>query len=302
MTEPEHTFTGRPTTIRLPGEGLELQALDWGLADGPTIVFLHGGGLNAHTWDVVCDLLRTSSRCVAIDLRGHGDSDWSRDGDYALTAHAADLTHALSALGVASPILVGMSLGGLVALAHAAGGSPAPSGLVMIDTGPDGSRLAGRTRLHAFMGGPDDFASVDDIVDRALAFNPRRDRDRLRRTLLNNVRETPGGRWTWKYDPRIRRPDPALPDEEVARRSGGASPAPVVGHRAGDVSGPRRAWWGQRHVPRRGCRASAGGLIDGRRITIPGASHTVQSDRPVELAAAIQAFVGEIRTGRGDRG
>jgi esterase len=299
MTSPEHAFTGRPTTIQLPGDGLELKALDWGVADGLTIIFLHGGGLNAHTWDVVCDLLRDSYRCVAIDLRGHGDSDWSPDGDYTLTAHAADLSHALSALAVASPVLVGMSLGGLVAITHAAGGSPAPAGLVVIDTGPDGSRLAGRRRLHAFMGGPDEFASVDEIVDRALAFNPRRDRARLRRTLLNNVRKTPAGSWIWKYDPRIRRPDPTVPDEEVARHweerrqqlwsaiSRLTCPTLVV--RGGDSD-----MFFEEDAER-----ALAALIDGRRVTIPGASHTVQSDRPVELAAAIRAFVGEIGTDRG---
>src|ERR1700730_12490940 len=55
--------------------------LDCG-GDGHPIVFLHGGGLNAHTWDVVALMLHERYRCVALDQRGHGDSDWLPQSDY----------------------------------------------------------------------------------------------------------------------------------------------------------------------------------------------------------------------------
>lgn len=219
MAEREHRFRAEPKSIELPGKGLRIHALDWGPAPGPTVVFLHGGGLNAHTWDVVCDLLREDVRCVAIDLRGHGDSDWDREGDYSLLTHTADLQSAIATLAPDRLVLVGMSLGGLVGLSYAARHDVPPLALVMVDTGPDGSRPAGRRRLHAFMSGTDEFATVEEVIGRAMAFNPRRNRDRLRRTLLNNLRQTDRGTWTWKYDPRIRfLSTSTLSEEEIARR------------------------------------------------------------------------------------
>src|SRR5215211_6317154 len=89
--------------------------LDWGNEDAPPIVFLHGAGLTAHTWDLVCLRLRPYYRCLALDLRGHGESEWSRPLDYSLEAHAGDVAAFVGALGLVNPIVVGMSLGGGVA-------------------------------------------------------------------------------------------------------------------------------------------------------------------------------------------
>src|SRR5919108_6028446 len=65
--------------------------LDWGNRHLPTIVFLHGGGLNAHTWDLVCLALRGDYHCLALDQRGHGDSEWSPVGDYSLPSQVRDI-------------------------------------------------------------------------------------------------------------------------------------------------------------------------------------------------------------------
>ena len=65
--------------------------LDWGIKGLPPVVFLHGGGLNAHTWDIVCAALRRERHCLALDQRGHGESEWSPEMDYATESHAGDL-------------------------------------------------------------------------------------------------------------------------------------------------------------------------------------------------------------------
>ena len=69
-------------------DGVRLHALDWGGA-GPPVLFLHGGRLTARTWDYVCLGLRSQVRAVALDMRGHGDSDWA--DDYTLDARVADV-------------------------------------------------------------------------------------------------------------------------------------------------------------------------------------------------------------------
>src|SRR5207249_1787950 len=76
-----------PTERQLQGNGLPLHLLDWGTPGQPPVLFLHGGSLTAHTWDLVCLALRQRYHCQALDLRGHGDSGWSPDADYSLEAH-----------------------------------------------------------------------------------------------------------------------------------------------------------------------------------------------------------------------
>src|SRR5262245_32909646 len=91
------TLAGVEVPVSLPSShhlvvgGLRLHYLDWGTAGRPPIVFLHGGALTAHTWDVVCLALRSEYRCLALDQRGHGDSEWSPVMDYGADAHRDDL-------------------------------------------------------------------------------------------------------------------------------------------------------------------------------------------------------------------
>src|SRR6202050_84873 len=80
--------------------------LDWN-GSGAPIVFLHGGGLTAHTWDCVAATLRDRYRCVALDQRGHGDSEWSPVIDYRIASHVGDIEGYIDALGLERPILVG---------------------------------------------------------------------------------------------------------------------------------------------------------------------------------------------------
>jgi pimeloyl-ACP methyl ester carboxylesterase len=293
VTGSEHSFASRPLKADLPGGPVRIRLLDWGSAPGPPVVFLHGGGLNAHTWDVVCDLLHREFRCIAPDLRGHGESEWDPSGEYSLSAYGDDLSATVASLHLNRFVLVGMSLGGLIALEYAASHPTQVLGLVLVDTGPDGSRTAGRRRLGMFMEGPSEFDTLDEVIDRAVNFNPRRSKERLQRTLLNNLRQTQRGTWTWKYDPRILMlgSHRQLTEEELRRHLTDRS---------------RRLWRAAAHVAcptlivRGGdsdmffdtdAEQTAGGFRAGRWVRIDGASHTVQSDRPYEFAAALLEFV-----------
>src|SRR6202034_407542 len=84
---------------------------DWG-GSGPLLLFLHGGSLTAHTWDLICAILRDQWHCIALDLRGHGDSEWSLSADYDYESQASDVAALLNALGAKSVVIVGMSMGG----------------------------------------------------------------------------------------------------------------------------------------------------------------------------------------------
>src|SRR5438132_1156123 len=88
LFEPDdHEFTAQPQDHFVTRANIRLHYLDWGIAGTQTIVFVHGFGLTAHTWDVVCDLLHDRVRCIAPDLRGHGDSEWTTDGRYPFSDH-----------------------------------------------------------------------------------------------------------------------------------------------------------------------------------------------------------------------
>jgi esterase len=265
---------------------LRVHYLEWGEPSAQPLVLLHGGALTAHTWDISCLALQTEYRCIAPDLRGHGDTQWAADGDYSLDAYARDLDGLIRHLGIEGCVVIGNSLGGLTA-AHYTGGRASadqPAALVLVDVGPE-MREAGRERLRAFTGGPRELDSVDAFVERALEFNPQRRPDTLRRSLLNNLRQLPSGKWTWKYDPNRfgRRPaGPAYLADRWDDIRGVTCPTLVVRGGRSDMFLDEDA------------EKLAATLGDGRWVRVEGASHTVQGDRPVALVAAIREFLGSL--------
>lgn len=271
-----------PTSRRLVANGLDHHYLDWGTAGCRPVLFLHGGGLTAHTWDLVCLALRPRYHCLALDLRGHGDTAWSPEADYSLEAHRADLEAIVEQLGLGRFLLVGMSLGGGTALAYAGQHANRLAGLVLVDIGPDG-REEGRRRIAGFVAGPREMASVDDFVARALAFNPRRRPELLRRSLLHNLRQTPTGTWTWKYD--HRRYGAMTPAARERRRAALWAAVPRVSCPTLVVRGAQSDVFHDEDAEK-----LVAALPDGRWVRVEGAGHTVQGDQPKALVEALEPF------------
>src|SRR5262252_4227633 len=98
----------RSQSFRTPGEP-NIHVLDWG-GQGPPAVLLHGGSLTAHTWDYVAIAVRADFRLVALDMRGHGASDWA--DDYAIESYTADVAAVTDELGLDRTPPAGMSWGG----------------------------------------------------------------------------------------------------------------------------------------------------------------------------------------------
>ena len=280
LPEERHVLLGR----------MRFHYLDWGTAGQPPMVFLHGGGLNAHTWDLVCLSLRRERHCVALDQRGHGESEWSPQMDYGTESHVADIEAFVDHLGLERFVLVGMSLGGINALAWAARHSHRLAGLVVVDVGPE-IRVDGVKKIAAFTSEAAPLDSVEAFVERALAFNPRRNRDLLRRSLLHNLRRMPDGRYMWKYDQRHRgKVDAAA----YARRRDllwsavdrVECPVLVVRGAESDVFHDEDA------------ERLAGRFRHGRWVKVAGAGHTVQGDNPAGLLNALDGFLGEVMPAR----
>jgi esterase len=269
---------------------MRLHYLDWGTKGRPPVLFLHGGGLNAHTWDLVCASLKPERHCVALDQRGHGESEWSPQMDYTTESQVGDLEAFVDTLGLERFVLVGMSLGGVNAMAWAGRHSRRLAGLVVVDVGPE-VRTAGVRKIAAFTSEATPLASVEEFVERALAFNPRRDRELLRRSLLHNLRRMPDGKWMWKYDQRHR--GKADPGAQERRRDllwsavdAIECPTLVVRGAESDVFHDEDA------------EQLAGRLRRGRWGWVAGAGHTVQGDNPAGLLVSLRAFLDEVAPAR----
>ncbi|HTX97965.1 MAG TPA: alpha/beta hydrolase [Mycobacterium sp.] len=179
-----------------------ISALRWGAAP-PRIVFLHGGGQNAHTWDSV--IVGLGEPALAVDLPGHGHSGWREDGDYSPHNNAAALAPVLRELAPTSALMVGMSLGGLTAIRLGAVAPELVNELVLIDVTP--SALQRHSELTkeqqgtvALMHGEREFPSFQAMLDLTIAAAPHRERKALRRGVFHNSRRLDNGKWTWRYD------------------------------------------------------------------------------------------------------
>ncbi len=269
-------WTGPPTVRRVDVEGVS--ALVWGEGE-PDLVLVHGGAQNAHTWDTVA--LALGRPLVAIDLLGHGRSRWLDDHDYRPSTMAPVIAAAIEALAPDARAVFGMSLGGLTSLAIA---DLRPDlvrrlGLVDITPGVNGEKAAD---IHAFIDGPEYFASFEEILERTVKFNPTRSESSLRRGILHNATELPDGRWSWRYD-RFRSEGldssdfgmghlwDALGRTEMPLLVLRGSVSPVVDD--ADIAEVRRR------------------RPDAEVVVIDGAGHSIQGDRPLELAAEIQRFI-----------
>jgi pimeloyl-ACP methyl ester carboxylesterase len=192
---------GERLTLSL-ASGRMLSALRYSPADAPdaapVVTFLHGAGLNAHTWDTT--ILALGLPALALDLPGHGDSSWRDDAAYVARVLAPDVAEGIAAWTDAPQLLVGQSLGGLTAAAVAASHPDLVRELVVIDITPGVDPNAGPTQIRDFFAGPVDWASRDELVDRALSFGlGGGTRRKAERGVYFNSRVRPDGRVEWKH-------------------------------------------------------------------------------------------------------
>jgi pimeloyl-ACP methyl ester carboxylesterase len=186
--------------LEFKGAGLTLAADALGPRDGAPILFLHGGGQTRQSWGKALQAAaRRGYRAISLDLRGHGDSQWSADESYALGDFAEDLRAVLDQLP-ARPVLVGASLGGLAAMLVAARMPERIRALVLVDITAR-IEAEGSREIVDFMGSAaDGFASLEAAADAVAAYLPHRERPSDTRGLARNLRLR-DGRYYWHWDP-----------------------------------------------------------------------------------------------------
>jgi pimeloyl-ACP methyl ester carboxylesterase len=171
---------------------------------GEPIILLHGGGQTRHSWGrAALELTARGYSVAAIDLRGHGDSDWAPDANYGIDAQVGDVRAVIGQMP-RPPVLIGASMGGLISLT-AAGEAREPSirALVLVDVTPRVDP-GGRARIIGFMRDrPDGFTSVEEAADAIAAYLPHRPRPKDLSGLHRNLRLKADGRWYWHWDPRF---------------------------------------------------------------------------------------------------
>ncbi|MGO2683779.1 MAG: alpha/beta fold hydrolase [Microbacterium sp.] len=279
-------------TLTLP-DGRELSALRYGDGD-PAVTLLHGAGLNAHTWDTTVLLLQQPA--LAIDLAGHGDSSWRTDADYSGRTLAPDVALALQEWTNSPQILVGQSLGGLTAAALASTHPDLVRDVVVVDITPGIDASGGPAALRAFYEGPTDFATRDELVDRAMSLGFGGTRPETERGVFLNTRVRADGRIEWKHHfahlaaAALAQPAPdsatdATAPEASANRAilsasgwedltAASVPITLVRATRGFVSAADADQW-QQHLP------------TGRVVALD-ATHNVQETAPGELARLVR--------------
>lgn len=180
---------------------MKLRGGSFGDPNRPPVLFLHGGGQTRHAWQETAAALARDRYVVTFDLRGHGESDWSRDGDYTLNAFAEDVRR-MARLFARKPAIVGASLGGISAmLAEGEGAGGMASALVLVDIAV---RLEpeGVAKVVGFMSArPDGFASLEEAAEFVAAYLPHRPRPSDLGGLGKNLRRGDDGRYRWHWDP-----------------------------------------------------------------------------------------------------
>lgn len=267
-----------PTVERVSLEvapGQRLSALRWG-TEAPRLVLLHGGGQNAHTWDTVA--LALDRPLLAIDLPGHGHSDWRADHAYFPAENATAVAVMVRELAPDAEVVVGMSLGGLTALALASEAPDLVRRLVLVDVTPGVDREKA-SDVIAFIAGPPSFDSFDEILERTVQFNPTRSVSSLRRGILHNAAERPDGTWAWRYERFELADGETMPDFGSLWHYVDAVHVPLLLVRGADspvVSDEDVAELLRRRP-------------DTQVVVVEHAGHSVQGDQPLELAALIAA-------------
>lgn len=195
-------------TVKFHGiDGLTLIADEWNRDTVPTsrpsILMLHGGGQNRFSWKNTGQILADQGlHVVALDSRGHGDSDRAPGANYTVDALCADTLAVLDQIGRPT-MLIGASMGGMTAIAVADTAGPEKvTKLVLVDVVPRYEK-DGSARIREFMSsGMDGFESLEEAADAVAAYLPYRTRPRSPEGLKKNLRKR-NGRWYWHWDPKF---------------------------------------------------------------------------------------------------
>ena len=212
------TLHAGPTSQTFISQRLRLHYLDWGNRGKPPLVLVHGGRDHARSWDWVAEQLRDDWHVVAMDHRGHGDSDWVSDGNYQANDMVYDLAQLIHQLGVGPVTIVSHSMGGNVSLRYAGTFSDMVRKIVAIEgLGPSPERQAEMRarsypeRLNEWIGKkraasgrtPRKYESIKAAFARMIEENSYLTEEQARHLTIHGVNRNEDGTYSWKFDPHL---------------------------------------------------------------------------------------------------
>ena len=202
-----------PTSHTYFSQRLRLHYLDWGNAEAPPLLLVHGNRDHAHNWDWVAERLRDEYHVVALDLRGHGDSQWSAGASYGMADYVYDLAQLIHQQQFGPLRIVAHSLGGYVALRYAGVFPEHVVRVVVVEgTGPpvvpveqrDSPPLRYRRWIESGQALacriPRRYPSLDEAFARMQEANPHLSPEQARHLTVHGVNQNEDGSYSWKFD------------------------------------------------------------------------------------------------------
>jgi pimeloyl-ACP methyl ester carboxylesterase len=208
------TLSG-PTSNSFTSQRLRLNYVDWGNPEAPPLILQHGGRDHARSWDWVAEELRKDWHVICPDLRGHGDSAWSPDGNYEMSAFVYDLAQLVHQLALAPVTIVAHSMGGNIAtrytglypdnvrkLATIEGLGPSPA--IQAERDATGIRQRFRQWIDDKRSAagriPKRYPSLEAALERMKTENGYLSDEQARHLTIHGISRNEDGSWSWKFD------------------------------------------------------------------------------------------------------
>ena len=286
-----------PESRFFQSQGLRLHYWDWGNADAPLMLLVHGGRDHGRSFDLIAKSLQPHFHVLAPDLRGHGDSDWTKGGSYALTEYVYDLSRLVRGTAADKVTMVGHSMGGMVCLIYAGTFPQQVSALVVLDgvtVLPNAKSAPAHERIAKYIGqldklddrAPRRYRTIDEAATQMRVTNPRLPDDLARHLAAFAVRRNDDDTYSWKFDPyqRSMAPHRLSPDDHVSLWSRITCPTLLLHAEESFLAS-----------------ADAAGVANyfqqARTETIAGVGHWLHHEKPDEVLRAIRTFLGVADTG-----
>ncbi|MFI5046935.1 MAG: alpha/beta fold hydrolase [Acidimicrobiia bacterium] len=274
--DPSVRYVSRQTVLR----GIRFHFTEWGDPKAPPVIVLHGGNQSCHSFDLVSLHLSDRYHVFALDQRGHGDTEWSRELDYSMEAMAADVLAFLDAEEIDRPIIFGHSMGGRVTINTLMERPDAARAAVLVDVGPElspaGTKVVGDFVVHNI-----EFDDLDVFLDNVARYDRFRSREHIARTIKYNLMLRVDGKYVSKVDHRRAAGGPTT---HLTLADVTAIPCPVLLVRGGE-SEVLLADAAERFVD---------ALPNGQLVTVPNVGHNVHGGNTPGFLDAINPFLAEL--------
>lgn len=279
------TMHSQPHSAFLTVNGLRLHYFDWGNAGAPPVVCVHGYTSSAEAFNAPARYFQERFHCIVPDVRGHGESAWSPTGAYQYSDQVSDLEEMVTQLGLERFILIGTSMGGIIAMAYAGAHPEQLARLVINDIGPDAE--VGSQRITQMVGDrPEMFATLEDAMAYRRSVSPivaGRSEEDQRELALGVLRQQADGHWLWKLDP-------AYIQQRVQH---GPPRRPALWPALQRLQCPTMVVWGMESdvLSESQARRMVEALPQGELVAVPSVGHAPTLMEPVGLAA-LERFLG----------